>query len=176
MSPYAATALLAALVVAQASLVPVAALGGQKPLLPVLAVASWGLVAGGSQGLWWSVALGLLLDAASPAPPGMYTVPLFAAGLVAAASRRRLAPANMVLPAAVAAGATLAFTLVQRLLLAAVLATRASGAPAIDWAPSQLLEDLVPVTVLNLVWLPIVYFPLRWLSRRGAPPRMDWEA
>jgi hypothetical protein len=38
-----------------------------------------------------------------------------------------------------------------------------------------LAEDLVPVVALNLLWLPVLYFPLRRLAGRIGPPRMGWE-
>jgi cell shape-determining protein MreD len=34
---------------------------------------------------------------------------------------------------------------------------------------------LVPAVALNLLWLPVVYFPLRLRADRLGDPRIGWE-
>jgi len=93
---------------------------------------------------------------------------LAVAGVVAA-SRGRLFPTNVLLPPVVAAGATAAFALTQRAIVAA------TGAD-VSWAPMALVRDeLLPQVTLNLLWLPVLFFPLRALARRTGPPRIEWE-
>jgi rod shape-determining protein MreD len=161
---------LALLAVLQTSAMPFAALGPAKPFLPLLAVVAWGLVKSPVSATWWAVGLGALLDMATPSPPGMYTVPMIAAAAVVTLGRSRLFPTNFLLPGAVAALATVAFTLVQRALLSATLA----DAAGVSWSVAALADDLAPALVLNLLWLPALYFPLRFIADRTGPPKMEW--
>lgn len=172
MTPYLSLAFLALVVALQTSVMPHAALGTVKPLLPVLAVVTWALVRGRTAAAWWAVVLGLMLDVLSPAPAGTYTLPMLAALLVAAAGRSRLFPTTFILPGAVAAAATIAFTLTQRLVLDLRLA---ESVPGYGWHAAALMEDLVPVTMLSLLWLPVLFFPLRFVARHAGPARMEWE-
>jgi rod shape-determining protein MreD len=168
--PYLTTAFFAALVVAQTAVMPHAALGASKPLLPLLAVVSWGLLRGPMAALWWALGLGILLDALSPTHGGFYTLPLLAAGLVVILGRSRLFPSNFALPGIIAALATVAFTTGQRVFLHIA----SGGLPGIAWTPAALADDVLPPLVLNLLWLPILYFPLRVLAERTGPRRMEW--
>ncbi len=167
MNPYTTAFILTVLAVLQTTVMPYAALGASKPMLPLLAAVSWGLHRGAMAGTRWALVGGLLLDLLSPAPLGSYTVPLVAAAAVVALAGRRLFPTNLVLPAAVALGATTAFILVQRTLLAV-------RGETVFWTASALGEELLPAMALNLLWLPVLYFPLRSLAR-AARPRIDWE-
>jgi rod shape-determining protein MreD len=167
-------ALLAAVVVAQTALMPFAALGSAKPLLPVLAVVSWGLLRGPAPAVWWALTMGALLDALSPAPFGFYTLPLIGAAAVASVGRRRLSGANVLLPGIAAAAATVAFALAQRVLLWLTL-RQLPEASALTWRPYELANELAPVTALSLLWLPALYFPLRFLAARSAAPSLGWE-
>lgn len=167
MNPYSATFILATLAVLQCTVMPSAALGYTRPLLPLLAVVTWGLHRGPAAGAWWALGAGLMLDIVSPSSVGTYTVPMLAAAGVVAVVRSRLYPTNLALPIAVAAAATVAFTLMQRTLLAVRV-------PGIAWSVPVLTEELLPAIALNLLWLPLLYFPLRALAR-AAQPRIDWE-
>jgi rod shape-determining protein MreD len=171
-SPYLTLAFLTALVAAETAVVPHTSLGLVKPLLPVLAVVSWALVRGRTPALWWAIVLGIVLDAVSPAAFGIYTVPMLAVAAVAATGRTRVFPSNVLMPGFVAAAATVAFTLTQRALLGAV---EGPGHGAIAWRAGALVNDLLPVVVLNLLWLPLLYFPLRTIARRFGPPRIEWD-
>jgi rod shape-determining protein MreD len=166
-NPYAATITLAALALLQTTLMPAASLGFTRPLLPLLAVVTWGLHRGPVAGAWWALAGGLFLDIVSPAPLGTYTLPMLAAAGVVALVRARLYPTSLLLPIAVAAAATAAFTLVQRGLLSIRLGY-------LSWAPDTLAEELLPAIALNLLWLPLLYFPLRSLAR-ASQERIEWE-
>jgi rod shape-determining protein MreD len=166
-NPYSATLLLAALALLQTTVMPSASLGYVRPLLPLLAVVTWGLHRGPISGAWWALAGGIFLDALSPAPVGTYTLPLLAAAGVVALVRARLYPTSLLLPIAVVAAATVAFTVVQRVLLTVRL-------PGVSWAPGVLTEELLPAIALNLLWLPLLYFPLRSLAR-ASQERIEWE-
>lgn len=168
MGPFATLALLGLLTFAQVTLVPAARLGSAAPLLPLLAVVSWGLVRDGRSGLWWAILAGLMLDLVSPAPVGMYTLPLVAAAAVVAAGRSRVFDRHLVLPALLAMVATATWVLGQLALIGLM-------GGHVDWTGPALAGLLAPALALNLLWLPLLFFPLRALARRAGRPRIEWE-
>ena len=168
MAPYASVLLLAALVVAQCTLVPAAALGATKPFLPLLAVVAWGLLRGPVAAAWWAIGIGLMLDVVSPSPHLFYTVPMLLVVGATALSRGRLFQSNILMPWLVAALATLVFWLAQRALLPLM------GA-AVSWQPGTAVRELLPETAVNLLWFPVIYIPLRLAARRMSGQRMEWE-
>lgn len=168
MTPYLNLIFLGALVVAQSTVMSSAKLGTVKPFLPLLAVVSWTLLRGPLPGAWWAIAIGLILDLASPAPMNVYTVPMLAAVTVVAVGRARLFPGNPIIPWLLTGAATVVFLLVQRAMIPL------SGA-VIAWTGSTLLREILPAVALNLLWLPVIYVPLRHVARRAAGPRIAWE-
>jgi rod shape-determining protein MreD len=173
-APYLTALLILGLVAVQSGLMPFASLGPAKPLLPLLAVVAWGLLRGPRAAVWWALGLGFLMDFASPGPFGLYTVPLLGAAAVTAVGKSRLAAGNILLPGIAAAAATLTFYVAQRALLA-VLISRTAGRVDLTWHVAEIADELLPVLALNLLWMPVLYFPLRALGRRTAPPTIGWE-
>lgn len=166
MGPYATIAILLSIVWAQQALMPYAALGNASPFLPLVAVVCWGLLRGPDSGLAWALVVGLMLDQLSPSPVGMYTVPLVAAAGVLLIGRRLLMSQSVVVPAALVTVATLVYVTVQEGLIGAV-------GGHVPWAPETQVALIVPRIVLNLLWFPAVFFPLRALARRIGGPRLD---
>jgi rod shape-determining protein MreD len=166
-NPYGAALILLGAVIAQVALMPSAALGSAVPLLTLLVVVSWGYVRGARQGMAWALAAGLLSDVMSPKPIGTYTLPLMAAALVVGLGAGRLADA-IFMPAALTTVATIVFIAGQIVVLGLI-------GDIVDLRPEALVPTVLPTVLLNLLWLPIVYFPLRWLARRSGPPRLAWE-
>lgn len=168
MTPYGSLLVLALLVLLQSTVMPSAALGATRPLLPLLAVVSWGLLRGPVAGAWWALAAGLMLDVVSPSPSLFYTLPMLATLGVTAVGRGRLFPSNLLMPWLVTALAATSFWLAQRALLPLVGAS-------VAWRPGVLAREILPEIALDLLWLPVVYVPLRALARRAAGPRIEWE-
>lgn len=168
MSPYLALAMLAAVTLAQATLMPAASLGGTKPFLPLLLVVSWGLLRGPMAAFGWAIALGAMLDISSPTPFGYYTVAMLAVAAVVSLGHGRLYPGNLLLPGLVAAAATVVFLLVQLLPLA-------FAGQLIAWQQASWVSLFAKSVALTLLWLPLVYFPLRAIAAWVAGPRIDWE-
>jgi rod shape-determining protein MreD len=167
-SPYAALVVLGLTVLAQITLMPAAAIGGARPFLPLLVVVSWGLLRGPLAALGWALAVGAMLDAVSPAPFGYYIVTMLVVAAVVTLGHGRLFASNLLLPSLLVVAATLAF-------LAAQLAPIALTGQLTVWQPGDLATLAAKSVLLSLVWLPIVYFPLRALTRWGEHPRIDWE-
>lgn len=167
MNPYSAALVLFASVILQVTVMPSAALGSAVPHLPLLVIVSWGYVRGARAGMIWALAAGLLCDQLSAAPIGTYTLPLAAAAMVVGVGAGRLAD-SIFMPAALAAAATAVFVLAQ-------LAILALGGNVVEWSTPALARSFAPAVLLNLLWLPIVYFPLRWSYRRSDGRRLAWE-
>lgn len=169
MSPYLALALLAAVTLAQVTLMPAASLGGTKPFLPLLVVVSWGLLRGPLAAFGWAIALGALLDIASPTPFGYYTVAMLAVAGIVALGHGRLYPGNLLLPGLVAAAATVVFLCVQ-------LAPLILSGGLLAWQQTSWINLFAKSVALSLLWLPLVYFPLRAIAAWISGPRIDWES
>ena len=170
MSPYATLAILVSIVWAQQAFIPHTSLGTAAPFLPLIAVVCWGILRGPNSGLAWAIISGIMLDQISPSPVGTYTVPLVVAAGVLLIGRRILLSHSLVVPAALVLSATLVYILVQQALIAV-------GGGHVQWAPQTQAALLAPRVVLNLVWFPALFFPLRALARRIGGPRigLGWE-
>jgi len=168
MTPYLHLGILALLVLAQTTVMASASLGTSKPFLPLIAVVSWTLLAGPLAGAWWALGAGLMLDVVSPSPQNFYTLPLLGVAVLAAVARARLFPANVLIPWVIVALASTAFVLAQRAVMPLW-----GGTPL--WAIDGLGRELLHVVALNLLWLPVVYVPLRALAHRSRGPRIEWE-
>lgn len=86
----------------QGSVIPVLAIGGARPNMPLLVAASWSLAAGAGEAVWWAFLGGIAADLLSGGPLGAFALallpPVTAVGLRDRASAR---------PAGVATGAVL---------------------------------------------------------------------
>lgn len=160
--------LMAGLCLAQSTVMPYARLGFAEPLLPLLAVVSWAMLLGPLAGAWWAIVAGLIMDVLSPARIGAYSLPLLIVVGMVFLARGRMFANNVFLPALLVAAATVVFDLAQRSVLAA-------GGRYVGWQPGALAEEMVPLLLLNLLWLPVIYFPLRALARQLERPRIEWE-
>ncbi len=170
MNPYATFAILLSIVWAQQALMPHTALGSAAPFLPLIAVVCWGLLRGPNAGLAWALIAGLMLDQLSPSPVGMYTLPLVVGAGVLLIGRRVLFSQNVVVPAALVSIATLVYVIAQETLI------RGDGGH-VPWALETQFALIAPRIVLNLLWFPAIFFPLRALARRIGGPRigLGWE-
>lgn len=167
MGPYATGALLVLLTLLQLTIAPRAALDGAFPSLPLLAAATWTVLRGPREGFVLALGGGLLLDHASSGPVGTYALPLCAAVLAVAGGRALTNARGLIVTAALVAVGTVVAAAVQLGLIAA-----AGGHVAVG--PRSAATLVVPAVAMNLVWLAVVYPPLRRLARRLGGPRLEW--
>jgi rod shape-determining protein MreD len=165
---YLSLALLFAIAQAQATVMPEAALGPNMPMLPVIAVVSWAILRGPLAGLTWALILGFMLDWRSPELLGTYTLPLLGVAAIGALGSRRIFNTNILLPAALTVLGTFAFLGVHLLLISL-------GDAYVVWNRDAIQAIWIPSLALNLVWLPILLFPLRSFAAWLDKPRIDWE-
>jgi rod shape-determining protein MreD len=122
----------------QGSVVPFVAVAGARPNLVVLAAASWAVVAGPREAIWWAFLGGLAADLLSGGPVGALAlaslVPVAAIGLSETPGRPRSVPTAAVLVGIASGAASLLYAIVLALVgvqlpeLPAVLATTLAGA------------------------------------------------
>ena len=58
----------------QGTVGPLIAVGGARPLLPILVAASWSIAAGAREGVWWAFLGGLASDLISAGPLGAFAL------------------------------------------------------------------------------------------------------
>lgn len=167
MRPYLLALMLTAVIQVQLSAMPAAALDGAIPNLPLLVTVGACLLMGPDQAVWWALYMGWLLDwrASSFAA---YSLPLLSVVLLAGLGRRRVFTGGMALTTGLTVLGSLLYLGVQLLL-----AGRWTE-PGL-WTPTLLGGVALRAALVNLLWLPVVFVPLRLLARRLAPPSMGWE-
>jgi rod shape-determining protein MreD len=150
----------------QGSVVPFIVIAGARPNLVVLAAASWAVVAGPREAIWWAFLGGLAMDLLSGGPVGALALaallPVAAIGLTETPGRPRSVATAVVL---VGIASVAAFV-----LYAIVLALAGAQLPE---APA-LLGSSVAGAIYNAV-LAIVTYPLLRTLRRGTEKQASFS-
>ncbi len=166
MTIYLVVPLLASAAILQATIVPHLAILGVFADLPLLVVASWGLLRGAKEGIVWGFVAGLAVDLLSGAPFGAATLGLIAAGFLSGLGQVTVGRTHLALSAVVVFLATIAYDVLFLLVI------QISGGAA-TWVDS-LVRLILPSAVLNAVLAPVVFLFLRWLSNRLRREEMEW--
>jgi rod shape-determining protein MreD len=116
-SIYLALPLMALLVIFQANLLPHFPVFGVVPQLFFLAALAWGMLHGLIEGLFWAFVAGILVDLFSATPLGVTALASMAAVAVAILIKDVLPENRVVVPALMAALATVVFWLIYSILL-----------------------------------------------------------
>lgn len=116
-SIYLALPLMAVLAILQAALLPHFPILGVVPQLFFLAALAWGMLHGLMEGLVWAFAAGILVDLFSATPLGVTALASMAAVAVAILVKGVLPENRIIVPALLAALATLVFWIVYSTLL-----------------------------------------------------------
>jgi rod shape-determining protein MreD len=159
--------LLTGVIQLQLSAMPAAALDGAIPSLPLLVAVSACLLLGPEHAAWWALYMGWLLDWRS-GHFAAYSLPLLGVVMLAGLGRRRVFVGGLMLTAALTLLGTILHLAVQLLLAG-------RWVEAGLWSPDMVAGIVLRATVVNLLWLPVVFAPLRLLVRFLAPPGMGWE-
>lgn len=166
MTIYLVVPLLLAIAFVQATILPHLALWGVFADLPVLVVASWGLLRGPREGILWGFVAGVAVDLFSGAPFGAATLSLMAIGFLSGLGRGSVFGAHILFPMVVVFLATLVYD-VFFLLIVSI-----SG-QSVAWLDSA-YRLVLPSAVLNAVLMPIVFLPMRTLHTRFSQEEMEW--
>jgi rod shape-determining protein MreD len=158
--------LLLVVAVLQTSLVPSFTLWGVFVDLPILVVASWGLLAGSREGTVWGFIAGVATDALSGAPFGAATFALMAVGFLAGLGGANVSRAQLALPLVTIFLATVVYNLTFLFIV------RILGQPVV-WLES-LIRIVLPSAALNTVLAPLIYGPMRLLHNRFIREEMEF--
>jgi len=153
--------------VLQVTLAPRLEIFGAFPNLVLLAVVGWTLARGAGSGIRWAIGGGLLLDLLSPGPLGVHALALVVAAYGAGFLQRYFEPDPILLPAASAALATVAYNLVL------VAVSEALGHPVAFLAALQ--AWVAPSALYDAALLPPLLVLLRRLEHViPAPVAIEW--
>ena len=141
-------------------------LAGVHPDLVLVAVISWTLLRGSTEGLIWAVVGGLCLDMLSSGPFGLAIVPLVLVSLCARLGYSRVLGAHIVLPL------FLVFPLSVLYYLSSILLLSLSGRPT-AWADT-LVHTVLPASMQNILVMLVLFPLLRRAHRRSGPEQMRW--
>lgn len=149
----------------QGTVAPLIAIGGARPLLPILVAASWSIAAGAREAVWWAFLGGLASDLISAGPLGAFALaslpPVAAVGLRDAGPGRPMpivAGAVLVAIAALAAG----------LLYIGILAVTGAGVSSLPLAAGTAMASAVYTGVLALAIYPVARLLRRATEKQGA--------
>jgi rod shape-determining protein MreD len=152
--------------VVQANVVPHLALWGVFADLPVLIVASWGLLRGPREGILWGFIAGVAVDLFSGAPFGAATLSLMAIGFLSGLGKGSVFAAHLVFPMVVVFLATIVYD-------AFFLFIVSISGQSVTWLDSA-YRLVLPSAVLNAALTPIVFVPMRTLYTRFSQEEMEW--
>ena len=165
MSIYLVVPLLVVVGLLQTALMPHLALWGVFPDLPILVVASWGLLRGPVEGSLWGFIAGVTIDLFSGGPFGAATLSLVIVGLLAGLGKASALHSNITLPVLVVFLVTIIHNLIYLLVL------QISGLN-VTW-----LESLWRITLLsaalNALLTPPIFWFMRWTYIRFHGKEME---
>lgn len=166
MSPYAAVTLLGLVAVLQSSILTRVDASTLHPDVMLLTITAWALQRGSREGVVWGFFGGLALDALSGTPLGVNASIFSLAGYLAGLGEARVFRTNFVLPALIIAGLTV-------LVFAAQCAYVFISGHTLA-LETAVISVLAPSLVLNLLTSPIIFRPIRWLSRSYGHEQLRW--
>ncbi len=149
------------LAVLGASAMPYVKVLGVTPDLVLIFAACWAMVRGQGEAMVVVPLAGLLRDLSSSDPLGTSVLALAPIVLLAAARDLRPVETEFVPALAVVGAGSLAYGVLSM----SVLAAAGQEVPWLD----GLLRVLLPGAVVNALFTPIVYLPVRWLSPGPKP-------
>jgi rod shape-determining protein MreD len=149
----------------QGTVAPLVAIGGARPLLPILVAGSWAVAAGGREAVWWAFLGGLASDLLSGGPLGAFALaslpPVAAIGIREGGSTR---PTPIVL-AAVLVGVA---ALVAALLYLGILVATAQPVGSVPLAAGTAVASAIYTGLLALAIYPVARLLRRATEKQGA--------
>ena len=149
----------------QGTVAPLIAVGGARPLLPVLIAGCWAVAAGARQAVWWAFLSGIATDLLSGGPLGAFALaflpPVAAIGVREGGVGRStpvVAAALLVGLAALAAG----------LLYLGIVAMTGQAIPSVPLAAGAAVAGAIYTGVLALAIYPGARLLRRVTERQGA--------
>ena len=150
--------LLAIAAIIQSTLVPDLLIAGFKLDFTLMLVLSRGLTAQDGKAFGWGLGLGVFLDLASGLPFGSLTLALTIIGALTSLEIVDGLRGNLIF----APAAMIVATLVEHVIVLTLLALTNH---TVEWS-DYLISVTLPSAILNTFFLPVVYFPVLWLTGR----------
>lgn len=144
----------------QITWLPQVTIWGYKPEFALALVVVWAMLAPVGEAAVWGFIVGVFLDLASGLPFGVHTLALTLLGWVVGGVQTTFFRGNLLAPPLTMLAATLVYHLV-------LLGLMLFNTP-IDWL-AYLIRVTLPTAILNVLILPIIFFPLRYIARRLHP-------
>lgn len=148
------------LAVANVSAMPYLKVLGVTPDLVLIFAACWAVIRADDEALVVVPVAGLLRDLLSSDPVGASMLAFIPIVALAAIVRLQMLDSDFLPALAVVAAGTLAFGVIHTSVLAA------TGQP-IDIFYT-VLRVIIPAAIVNALFMPIVYLPVRWMTSRRA--------
>ncbi len=165
-SGYLGVVVLLGLVLIQSSIGPFLTIVGVHPDLVLVAVISWTILRGPTEGLVWAIIGGIGLDLLSGGPFGVMTIALVITSLLASLGYGRVFGGYLILPLALTFPLSLVYYLTYTLLLSVL------NEP-IAWLPA-LTSVILPASVMNIVAMLFLFPLLRLFHRRTGREEIGW--
>lgn len=144
--------------ICQVTFLPLINVLGYRIDFALVLVVAWGLLGKvGEAGIWGFIA-GIFLDFTSGLPFGAHTIALTGIGLLMEFAQGDAIRDNFILPPAAIIAATFSYHLFLLFILTLLN-------PSLVLA-DYLLRVTFPSAILNMLALPLAYFPLQWLAAR----------
>jgi len=136
----------------QASVVPLAAIGGIRPNVPILVAGCWSVATGAREAVWWAFVGGLASDLLSSGPLGAFAVAALPAVAAIGVGERSLAAPTPVLVGASYVGVA---ALAAALLYVALLAMAGQPLPELAALGLATIGGALYTAALALVAYPV---------------------
>ena len=149
------------LAVLNVSAMPYVKVLGVTPDFVLIFAACWAVVRSDEEALYVVPAAGLLRDLLSSDPVGTSVLAFAPIVLLAAVVRLQAIDSDFLPALAVVAAGSLAFGGIQTSVLAVT-------GQNVDFFHA-VLYVIIPGAIVNALFMPIVYLPVQWLSRKRAP-------
>jgi len=148
----------------QGTVAPLIAVGGARPLLPILVAASWSIAAGAREGVWWAFLGGLASDLISAGPLGAFA--LASLPPVAAVGLRDTGPSR---PTPIVTGALLVglAALVAGLIYLGIIAVTGTTVSSLPLAAGTTVASAVYTGLLAVVIYPVARLVRRATEKQG---------
>ena len=158
MSLWIAVPLILLAAVCQVTFLPLVNVLGYKIDFALVLIVAWGLLGKIGEAAVWGFIAGIFLDFTSGLPFGAHTIALTGIGLLMQFAQGNAVRDNLILPHA----AILAATFSYHLFLLFILTLLNPSLGLSDY----LVRVTLPSAILNMLALPLAYFPLQWLASR----------
>ena len=149
----------------QGTVAPLIAIGGARPLLPILVAGSWAVAAGAREAVWWAFLGGLASDLLSGGPLGAFALaslpPVAAIGVRERESTR---PTPIIIGALLVGLAALAAALIYL----GILVATAQPVASVPLAAGTAVASAIYTGLLALAIYPVARLLRRATEKQGA--------